>query len=395
MTKFNYKQRRAQLIQNGSNAEQIRTTIHKEYGIYLSLADLEIAINKHKTLIQTPNQLSIKQLALRFILNTPPKITLHFLQNKLSEALQNQITTKSILEHLKPSIGREIQYDKKATTFQKIIRSQNPSTPHPSLDINIDIDLTDLINEISSIALDEALLVNTGISQLDDAIRNVVRDNKITTAEETYLLAKANEYQYKADILKLIRNATNQNNPYLDQTIQSIFDDGIITSTELIHLKDNAAQIGLMPEYLNKRFWTVSIAQHALHLCQNNNFIDLLKMTFYATTLSPIIKKTEILNLIRDNCDLYFDDDINQIFIHAKEKIQRQIAQFSGAHLTEIPSLVTAKYVFTNYPENRISIKSNQQEQFIQILLEEGARLGEPQANLLIENVIHRITRNK
>ena len=411
--KFTYKERRAQLIEAGEPANEISRTLRDEYGIHFPIHEIEDIIKKNGRTVSIKPEKRIPDLILKFISDASYPVDLADIKEFLvshSEFISIESIEKCINSDLREQAhlngdGKALlfsswPFDKPKDAFgasKSTPPSPNQKTPTLSAKSEIVIvDLEPLIETFKIEARSQKLDIDTGIEQLNLAIKNIVRDNLITETEKSYILSKAEEYNYKGDILEKVHLATNMNNPYLDGVIEFIYDDGIITEGELRHLKRNAEQIGLLPKYLNRRFWTLSGADFSSYLITLPLFQKFLGLYHFGIQHIERWEKRLTPETLSRYCDIYLGKSIEVILDRGVTQLTQVIAEKTNQSAEQISSEIESiEFILDSkrHTESKdFEAEANPTSaKFLRILKEEGERLGDPQANLLIQNVLFRL----
>ena len=409
---FTYKERRAQLIEAGEPANDISRTLRDEYGIHFPIHEIEDIIKKNGRTVSIKPEKRIPDLILKFISDASYPVDLADIKEFLvshSEFISIESIEKCINSDLREQA--HLNGDGKALLFaswpfdkpKDAFGASKSTTPSPkkapilsAKSEVVIVDLDPLIETFIIEARSQKLDIDTGVEQLNLAIKNIVRDNLITETEKSYILSKAEEYNYKGDILEKVHLATNMNNPYLDGIIQFIYDDGIITEDELRHLKRNAEQIGLLPKYLNRRFWTLSGADFSSSLITLTLFQKFLGLYHFGIEHIEGWEKRLTPETLSRYCDIYLGKSIEAILDRGVTRLTQVIAENTNQSAEQISSEIESIEFILNSkkhsePEDFEAEANPNHAKFLRILKEEGERLGDPQANLLIQNVLFRL----
>jgi predicted Zn-ribbon and HTH transcriptional regulator len=389
-SQFNYQKRRLQLAKAGESAESIREKIHREYGIHLRLDELKKLINKHQTTKRMPVDNDRRAEVILQVLkesSTPCSLSqiTELISTKNKVYYSSSVIRKVIIEKLQEQVLLPNDSD---ICSIKVKDSNFSNTPKKSDLTELDAFLILLVSEAEQTRVE----LDTGIKALNLAVKQVLRDNVITPEETQYLEEKAKEYNYTGNIISEITSATNQNNPYLDDIIDSIYHDGIISPEELKHLKKNAAEIGLLPNFLNSRFWTISLSDFVFELSALQCFLDFVAAIKFSSERSESMKSTNPLKLFQNYCNLYDELTIEDVLKTATKNVLVDLAKDIRVDYSEIEkSFNPNHYHLVSRPKPRVIEKTD----LISMLLEEGQKIGLPAANLLIENVLIRLSTSK
>ena len=410
---FTYKERRAQLIEAGEPANEISRTLRDEYGIHFPIREIEDKKKKNGRSVSIKPENKIPDLILKFISDASSPVDLADIKEFLfsySEFISIESIEKCINSDLREQAhlngdGKALlfslwPFDKPTDAFGA--SKSTPPCPDEEAQIQIAIsqvdivDLKPLIETFIMEARSQKLDIDTGVKQLNLAIKNIVRDNLITETEKSYILSKAEEYNFKGDILEKVHLATNMNNPYLEGVIEFIYDDGIITEDELMHLKRNAEQIGLLPKYLNRRFWTLSAADFSSYLLTLPLFQKFLGLYHFGIENIERWEKRLTPETLSTYCDIYLGKSIEGILDRGVTQLTQVIAEKTNQSAEQISSQIeSTEFILDskrhNESEDFEPDANPTSEKFLRILQEEGERLGDPQANLLIQNVLFRL----
>ena len=271
---------------------------------------------------------------------------------------------------------------KKENLYQNIINKLNNKEGHETV--------SDFRNLIKS----NFLGVNTGNKKFDELIKLVVKDNKITPAEESFLKEKTHELGLPFDLINKAKEHVNSNNPYLDNIIHLIFEDGIISEKELVFLKEKEKENNFSKSFVNQRFWQVGICFYLKELMKHNQFIKLVELWEVGITLDFELFKSDTWLIL--NLDIHNNNDIKTIIDNGQKKIRTKLLdflnikfKFEDNELNNFCKILNLEYKF-NEEEN----DDDNDKKIMKILEQEKIRIGCPEVNLLVENVKYRIENN-
>lgn len=240
--------------------------------------------------------------------------------------------------------------------------------------------------------------VNSGNKKIDELIRTVVKDNRITPCEEEFLTQKTKELNLPISILNEAKRSLHENNPYLDNLIHLVFEDGIITKEELKFLKEKVIENEFNPTYFNIRFWQIGLIHYMDYLMKYDSFVNLVKYW-------GVNQKLELDENINDeyyfnSLNIFESSDFEILLEKGEEKIKHYLASVLINDGSKF--LIEDTINFIKSPAKKDSADEIANEQTLNsqinllrtIINEEKRRIGSPQANLLAENILHRIEHN-
>lgn len=250
------------------------------------------------------------------------------------------------------------------------------------------------VSDFRNIIKSSFLGVNTGNKKFDELIKLVVKDNKITSAEESFLKEKTYELGLPFDLINKAKEHINSNNPYLDNIIHLIFEDGIVSEKELIFLKEKEKENNFSNSFVNQRFWQVGICFYLKELMKHNQFIKLIELWEVGTTLDFELFKSD--TWLIHNLDLHNNNDIKTIIENGQKKIRTKLLDFLTIKFKFVDNELDnfCKILNLEYKYNEEENDDNNDKKIMKILEQEKIRIGCPEVNLLVENVKYRIENN-
>ena len=226
----------------------------------------------------------------------------------------------------------------------------------------------------------------------------MVKDNRITPCEEEFLTQKTKELNLPISILNEAKRSLHENNPYLDNLIHLVFEDGIITKEELKFLKEKVIENEFNPTYFNIRFWQIGLIHYMDYLMKYDSFVNLVKYW-------GVNQKLELDENINDeyyfnSLNIFESSDFEILLEKGEEKIKHYLASVLINDGSKF--LIEDTINFIKSPAKKDSADEIANEQTLNsqinllrtIINEEKRRIGSPQANLLAENILHRIEHN-
>ncbi len=195
--------------------------------------------------------------------------------------------------------------------------------------------------------------------KLDDAIKLVVRDNKLTEIEIDFIKQKIEELDLSADLVKKLHSYVFSNNPYLDNMFSLILSDGIIKKEEIMFLVEKTLEGEYDEKMVNQRFWQYTIYHYLKSLLEYESFSKIVKIWY----LGKELKIVDIYdrNLMFDELNIFKNNDIEKTMLIALEKLERRVLKkVEGVFKTEeftMPSL----YNIIDFKSNVLRIFKKQQ----------------------------------
>jgi hypothetical protein len=269
----------------------------------------------------------------------------------------------------------------KESLYQKTINDFKKKEGHES------------VSEFKNLIKSNFLGVNTGNEKFDELIKLVVKDNQITTAEESFLKEKTLELGLPFDLINKAKEHINSNNPYLDNIIHLIFEDGIISKKELIFLKEKEKENDFSKSFVNQRFWQIGICFYLKELMQHNQFIKFIELWEVGRSLGFDLVKSDTWLIL--NLDIHTSNDFKTIIDNGQKNIRTKILEFLNIRykfkdhdLDNFCKVLNLEYKFNEEEEEE---QIDESEKIIKIIEQEKMRIGDPAANLLAENILFRL----
>lgn len=333
--KYNFKQRRNQLISSGFSAIEIRSIIYKEFGIHSDLASINKLISKANTGKES---------------KVPSK---------------SQEKTKN-LERFTPPVNQEKLNGQE--TLYKL--SQQVSK------LNFQLNIQD--------------------ERLRSVVFSVIRDNTITQEEKLHLQKKSAEYGYQGDIIRDVEKALNQNNPYLDDLIHEIHNDALIEPQEVDHLLQAGNEIGLSQDYLSYRFWVISFTYYPAHFKKFNSYLFTIKLLHtYFNHTGDYFPAQDFLSCFGPLTPNNLDESISSAnyilagMIADRIKWSRQrLENESRAHDFDTNKWANPSYEHLRIPQQLYTYLKT-------IINQQASTIGDPATDLMAENLIRLLSQPK
>lgn len=415
MKSNHYKKRVYELRSEGLSLSDVSKKIHEEYDIQLSLNRINkigsSSTNKTEDLTTGLNKTERKA---QMILSILTKSQIPLSAKEISKTIRKEyqhllpkgVINKTIFRNLREKVNynrQTFKYSiiKQSSIDEMDINEYKDGLVNDSLKLLLsELSEVDFFNELKSYFKGTLINVSTGIPQMDDLIKLVVKDNLITECEELFLKSKAVEHGYSEDIIEAAKKSLDSNNPYLDNLIHIIFEDGIITSEELMFLREKTQENGFSSSFVNERFWTIGLAEYTQHVVKINGldkalliFIILLKFDSNLFNINKLYEHldlfqekslSEIIESALDN----FSNDLN-LFFQSKYNLKYDYSTF----LTDNFKFLESENVEEINLDTDQSVSSSM-EKFLKMLNQERLRIGSPDVNLLAENIVFRIENN-
>ena len=406
-----YKIRITELRSEGVSTSDIARMIYREYGIRLKTNQItnvstdtselnisqlkssdEILVNTIENILTRSHiPLSSKSLAIR-------------IKSEFDQRVTKSEVNKLIFKHLKD----KVYYDRyrftyswkgeKVTEKKDNLVDKNEFVENRVKSIVGEFDSVNIMLEIKNYFRDALIEVSTGIEQIDYLIKSVVKDNIITSCEETFLRSKAKEFGYSEDIISVAKKSLESNNPYLDNLIHIIFDDGLITPEELVFLKEKTNENGFSTTFVNERFWMIGLAEYTNHLVKMESLDKVVLLHYVLHKNNP--EKFSYDKLLTD-LDIYNTQDLSELGKIMCEKLAKELNE-------ELHEKFSLEFDYSNFILKNISIITDESDstdistsdstdslsKFLKILNQERMRIGSPDVNLLVENINYRIENN-
>lgn len=195
--------------------------------------------------------------------------------------------------------------------------------------------------------------------KLSDAIKLVVRDNKLTEIEVDFIKQKIEELGLSSDLVEKLSSYIFSNNPYLDNMFSLILSDGIIKKEEIMFLMEKTLEGGYDEKVVNQRFWQYTIYHYLKALLKYDSFSKIVKIWY----LSRELKLLDVYHrsLIFDELNIFQNNEMEKTMLIALEKLENKVLKkveetFKTKEFT-MPSL----YNIIDFKSNVLRISKKQQ----------------------------------
>lgn len=408
---YRHTKRVYELHNLGLEDSEIKYKITQEFGILLTTAQIKKIYNTFSTKSSKQEVKRTKRLSKiieEIIKGSNSPLKARAISNKIRAIHRERVTKSEINKIIYSNLRDKVVYnpylfdyrwkitDKTDTTLKspdEIVRRKIES-------IIGDFEEFDLNEELRVLFKNDLIKVSTGIDKIDYLIKSVVKDNIITECEEAFLRSKAREFGYSKDIITKAKRSLEQNNPYLDNLIHIIFDDGLITAEELMFLKEKTAENDFTEAFVNERFWKIGLAEYLHHLTNFKPLDEILTLTFFFLKIRPteanFIKLHQELNI-------FGFTDLSAIaskyLPKLKVEINKELEEEFGFKYDYVDYILREftltpeepKEETTKNPADEFNINL---KKFMKLLNQERLRIGSPDVNLLVENINYRIENN-
>lgn len=411
MINNNYIHRVYELGNDGLTARELSKKIYDEYGISLKDDEIEKIISDYDLKSNSINWNNSTQ-NVDLILSAVEKNRKPVSAKEISKIIRNEygviIGRSTIKKLIYSQLNEKISFNpfllkfilKKSDKPEKNVSRKNGKQTDFLKDLITECDSIDLLKETQTFFKGNLIEVSTGVKQIDDLIKLVVKDNQITECEELFLKSKANEHGYNEDIIETAKKSLNSNNPYLDNLIHIVFEDGIVTSQELLFLKEKTQENNFSTTFVNERFWTIGLAEYTQHMIKMNNlnkvlliFIVLIRFDsnlfntnklFDRLNIFQVISFAEIIEVTLEA----FSNELNKL-LQKKYNLEFDYSKFL---VENFEFMISEEKGETDNNLNDPTLLS--MNKFLKILNQERLRIGSPDVNLLVENIEYRIENN-
>jgi hypothetical protein len=401
----NHNLRISELIENGFNNSDIARLIQKEYSIYLITSQIDKKRDV-KFLTKTKTEYETKT-----------KDTSSKIEKIMASDNYSAKTGKEIREIFHSSHGRRLSKEefnsivwgplkqkfnhcRVSWTYEwkrETIRTKRKAT-NPLSEVEDKLKDFNPFETLKNEARKNFIKVNSGNKKIDELIRTVVKDNRITQCEEEFLIQKTVELNLPVSLLYEATKSLHENNPYLDNLIHLVFEDGVITKEEIKFLKEKVIENEFNPIYFNVRFWQIGLIHYMDHLLKYELFSNIIK---YWGINFKLKLSTELGNEFYFNAlNIFESSSFESLLMKGEKKINTSL-NYAIKHSLyknlllencigyfKSPSISNIEKIEPDKPLNsHINLLKT-------IINEEKRRLGSPQGNLLAENILFRIEQN-
>ena len=191
--------------------------------------------------------------------------------------------------------------DNKNLIAQNLEREENKNKPT----------FNKILENFISIHKTNFRILETENDKLNELIKLVVIDNRITGIEKRFLIEKTKELQLSTEIIDLAEKYLGSNNPILDKMFEIIFQDGKIDNIEIEFIQEKSIELGLNQDMVNERFWSYAIHFHLKDLINLVSFKNWL-LHWYIDEYSSHKEINEI-KLIHKFLDIFSGKNFNEI----------------------------------------------------------------------------------
>ena len=385
--------RRKELIDEGATAQEIQSIIQREFNIFLRLKDIQAKINTGNSRSSDSKNVSLAEsnsTTLEKIKEFLPSSGMKSreISVELRKRFNVNLPKRDVFRLLYPN--DEFCYS--PITFKWTKQTKN-NKKEPQLDDLIPR-FAEFISELKSQAENSIIQSKSGFPLLDNAMMHAVRDNIISENELRFLKNLASRVGYNGNLEELIQRNLHAQNPYLDSLIHGAFHDGIIEDYEIHTIAEQGESIGFDEMWLTQRFWSIALTDYFSDLIKISSFDRFLKFTLIrkcrGQNITPI---KELTTAVRLRTESSFTADIDSL----SRSTQLQIGSDLNGAESELLAHDSSELIFTSQPLASISEDNNTDEdnlsieKMIKIMHEEKDKLGDPIANLLVENILFQI----
>jgi len=284
------------LIELGFDNNEIRGQIRKKHGIHLELSKINSRRKSELNNYIKPFLKDSKELLYPILYKGfPPR---NSIREKIDQIIYylidsidtiNDFPSEKVLEDLQINIKKGLNTYKHDAFLYKLIYQHKEQINKNFEDARAIILLKSQIDDpfnyyfnLSNLNVEHFSFAEDS-ADFDIIIREVCRDNIITSKERKYLEEKAREYFI--DTEKLDRYL---NNPFLGFESFKIFvdqicEDGIVTETEKEYINEKAEQYNVPKELLKKMVSTgLMRAKFKAQLAQDNDFYEIVLIYLFA-----------------------------------------------------------------------------------------------------------------
>jgi hypothetical protein len=185
-------------------------------------------------------------------------------------------------------------------------------------------------------------ILETQNEKLNELIKLVAIDNRITNVEKMFLIEKTKELELSIEIVDLAKNYLGSNNPILDKIFVMILQDGKIDKIEIDFIREKSTELGLNQEMVNERFWAFAIHFHLNDLIKLECFRDWIVHWYL-----QVYSNTRNLNNIKQAhkfLDIFSDKSFNEMIEISSLKLKQEnqdidnVNKSNHINLTELTS---------------------------------------------------------
>lgn len=284
------------LIELGFDNNEIRNQIRKKHGIHLELSKIEIKRKSELNNYIKPFLKDSKELLYPILYKGfPPRNSIREKIDQIiyylidSKGTINDFPSEKVLEDLQINIRKGLNTYKHDAFLYKLIYQHKEQINKNFEDARAIILLKSQIDDpfnhyfnLSYLNLEHFSFTEES-AEFDIIIREVCRDNIITSKERKYLEEKAREYFIDSE--KLDRYL---NNPFLGYESFKIFvdqicEDGKVTEIENEYINEKAEQYNVPEELLKKMISTGLLrAKFTAQLTQDSDFYEIVLIYLFA-----------------------------------------------------------------------------------------------------------------
>uniref|UniRef100_UPI00404A2838 hypothetical protein n=1 Tax=Flavobacterium sp. TaxID=239 RepID=UPI00404A2838 len=281
---YSHNLRISELIENGFSDSEIVHLIKKEHRIHCSVDQIKSKragnfIESTKSDIETQTNIEIEKIQHIFQLdNCRPKSRKEIRKiyfDIYGLKLSDDEFTRIVWGELKSKFTH-------CRTTWSYQWNEKPTVQNDKINIELELikgELSDFnpFETLNNQARKNFIKVNSGNKRIDELIKTVVKDNKITECEEEFLKQKTAELGLPISVLEEAKRSLHENNPYLDNLLHLVFEDGIVTNQELLFLKEKVIENKYNPVFFNVRFWQIGLLHYMDYLLKYEPFVNIVK----------------------------------------------------------------------------------------------------------------------
>lgn len=391
---YNWISRRNELINDEVAAKEIQSIIQREFNIFLRLDDINAKIQRHISQIDeindAPNELSSSDI-LEKVRGLLPEQGLK--SREISKALMKKHgVTRSKRDVFRMLFNqKEFSYSPINFKWTTVKKNNDAGTPNVAELLRMfDQFVTKLRSQAESMFVES----KSGFTILDNAVVHVVRDNFVSENELRFLKNLSLKVGFSGDLEELVNKNLHSHNPYLDSLIHGAFHDGIIEDFEIHTIAEQALSIGFDMSFLTQRFWCIALSDYFDDLARIPSFQMFLKLSFLENRSGdPLPSLNILLSHAQLTVESRFEESLG-LLIDVVKKTAPSSFTLSEKEFMSFELKQTSKSDDNDSQSAKNHEESDGQQPLLRILKimnEEREKLGDPIANLLVENILFQI----
>ncbi len=197
-------------------------------------------------------------------------------------------------------------------------------------------------------------------NKINNLIKLVVRDNKLTEIEIDFIKQKIDELNLANDFSENIKKYIFSNNPYLDNIYSLILSDGIIKKEEIMFLIEKTIENDYDDNMVNNRFWQYAIYHFLKTFIKNESFSKIIKIWYLGYKLN--IKDIYNKDIVFSSLNIFETNDMQQTINNTLMKMESKILLEGKKIFKNDDFSISSLYDIIDFKTNTLKIIRNKKE---------------------------------